>query len=67
MSTPYPPSGCDFDLSSYGPDEPACAPGSAVIWQYAEQCYKNDTFPKVLWDQDLATGTGYATMWGVPN
>ena len=67
VSTPRPPSGCDFDLSFYGPDEPICVPGSAVIWQYAEQCYKNDAFPKGLWDQDLATDTGYATMWGAQN
>jgi hypothetical protein len=60
-STPRP--GCDFDLSYYRPDEPLCVPGSAVIWQYAEQCYKNNTFPKGLWDQDLATDTGYDTMW----
>ena len=46
VNTPRPPSGCDFDLSFYGPDEPACVPGSAVIWQYAEQCYKNATFPE---------------------
>lgn len=65
VSSPQPSSGCNFDLSYYGPYEPSCAPGSAVIWQYAEQCYKNATFPKGLWDQDLATDTGYSTMWGV--
>ncbi len=62
VSTPRP--GCDFDRSYYQPDEPSCVAGSAVIWQYVEQCHKNDVFPKGLWDQDLATDAGYATMWG---
>jgi Domain of unknown function (DUF1906) len=29
-SAPRP--GCDFDRSYYGPNEPLCVPGSAVIW-----------------------------------
>lgn len=62
-SAPRPTAGCNFDLSYYQPDEPACVPGAAVIWQYAEQCNKNSSFPEGLWDQDLATDTGYATMW----
>lgn len=36
-----------------------------VIGQYAEQCYKTDAFPQGLWDQDLATGAGLATMWWI--
>lgn len=64
VNTPRPPSGCDFDLSYYGPDDPSCVPGSAVIWQYAEQYYKHDAFPKGLWHQDLTTDTGCASIWG---
>ncbi len=60
-SAPQP--GCTFNRSSYGPFEPACVPDSAVIWQYAEGCFKDNTNRRGLCDMDLANDIGYTTMW----
>ena len=58
-----PREGCSFDRTSYAPLEPACAPGSAVIWQYALGCFQDIVPPRGLCDMDLANERGYASLW----
>jgi hypothetical protein len=49
--------------SQFNLDEPPYAPGSAVIWQYAEGCFQSADYPRGLCDLDLANESGYATLW----
>lgn len=58
--------GCAFDRASYTPLEPPCAPGSAVIWQYALGCFQDANAPRGLCDMDLANERGFASMWRNP-
>jgi hypothetical protein len=51
--------------TQFNPDEPPCAPGSAMIWQYAEGCFQNADYPRGLYDMDLANESGIATLWSL--